>query len=380
MRERWWDGDQSVARGRPWIALDAVIAWLSASITVGASDVTAGLTDGPVAVRLAAILWFGSITLRRLAPVTCLWVGALGSALVGGVGYPLTNLSLSTALALALVVRTRPARAAAALSAVPLLVTVVSLVVNREAQLMLAYAGLTHLIAVIYGLVARAGTRTREEREDLGRRQAIDAERARLARDLHDAVGHAVTLMLTHAGAARLSLPAPEGPVHQSLTSIETAGRAAMADLDRILHLLDAPAEEAALRQRLDALAKGMPDQFPTILSQHRSPDGPRLPPAVAEVVYRTVQESLTNVVRHSTATKVEVIIDHRADRVRIDVHDNGGTRTMKDATAGDRRPGRGLAGMRSRVEDLDGTFEAGADPGGGWRVRADLPLTGATR
>jgi hypothetical protein len=103
VQQRWWRADDEVSRNLVWVAVDVSVALLSAGIAVGDSDSTASVESGPIAVRLAVVLWFLSISLRRFLPVTCLWGAGAATAVVAAAGQPLTNLSLATALALGLV-------------------------------------------------------------------------------------------------------------------------------------------------------------------------------------------------------------------------------------------------------------------------------------
>jgi signal transduction histidine kinase len=309
--------DESVARGWPRVATDVAVAILSASVAVGESDITASVDSGPLAVRVAAALWFFCISARRFAPVTCLWLASGATVAVALTDHPLTNVSLATALALAFVLRTRPLPAALALAALPTAAALAALTTDADGRRTWWLAVLVHLGAGLYGVSSRRAAHNRAELEALSRQHAVDAERARLARDLHDAVGHAVTLMLTYAGAARLSLPRGEGPVHTALSRIEESGRAAMADLDRVLQVLDPDGSTVpALDERLRALVR-----IPGVRVSLRfsgTDDGASLPGAVQEAVYRIVQEALTNVVRHSGATSAEVVVQQDSDHVRV--------------------------------------------------------------
>ncbi|SDU28134.1 Histidine kinase-, DNA gyrase B-, and HSP90-like ATPase [Jiangella alkaliphila] len=221
-------------------------------------------------------------------------------------------------------------------------------------------------------LVGRAG-RTRREAQDALRardsERAVAAERDRMARELHDAVGHAVTVMVTHAGAARLVLADDAPPVQEALARIEDVGRGAMTDLDRILGLLtDTYDLEATLR----ALVAGLPGH---VTAELRLPEAEvlrRLPPRTAETAGRVVQESLTNVVRHAGPAHAVVDVALTGRDLAVVVTDDG-------AGPATRWPGggRGLTGMKERVSGLGGSLDAGPADGGGWRVAATLPLEG---
>jgi signal transduction histidine kinase len=183
------------------------------------------------------------------------------------------------------------------------------------------------------------------------------AERNRLARDLHDSVGHALTVAVLQAGAAGQLLATDPAFVARALTAIEETGRAAMEDLDRVLGVLrdDLPAEPDGTRPDLGDLAA----------LAHRTgaglaTAGPILavPPALSQEAYRIVQEALTNALRHAGATPVSLDVKAAGTSLVVEVRNTLG--------------GRGLAGMRERVTLLGGDLTAGPD-GDQWRVRAEL-------
>ena len=371
VQQRWWAADDAVSRAPVWVAVDVGVALLSAGIAVGESDRTASMTSGPPAVRLAAAAWLVAICLRRFAPATCLSLAGAATVLAVVGGGPLTNLSLATALALGLVVRTRPPLTAALLAAVPTAAALAALATDPEGRRTWALAVLVHLAAAVWGTTSRRAARGRALLEQLSRERAVDAERARLALDLHDAVGHAVTVMLTYAGAARLSLPPGESPARTSLGLVEQAGRSAMQDLDRVLGVLRSGASsQAALEERLQALVR-VPGLETTLEISGDDPPGP-LPLRVQETVYRLVQESLTNVLRHSSGRAAHVAVHRTREQVQVTVSDPG----PSTATAPPPAPGgRGLLGMSARVDELGGTFTAGP-AGAGWTVHALLPAS----
>jgi signal transduction histidine kinase len=213
------------------------------------------------------------------------------------------------------------------------------------------------------------------------------ADRNRLARDLHDTIGHALTASLLQATAARRTLtPARGGPVQpdfarQALQHIETNTRAALAELDRVLTVLRAeddgrdPAPFAAptLADLEDLLAGLRDGGLPVALVVDGEVDD--VPPAVQEMAYRVVQEGTTNVLRHAGTplTVAQVLRDGDVLAVRV---------TNERASHLDSRPGpgggRGLAGLRERTAALGGTLVAEPTPAGGFELLVVLPLAGA--
>ncbi|MFI9557219.1 sensor histidine kinase [Nonomuraea endophytica] len=359
---RWWRPDRAIERGPWWVALDVAVAWASAGIAFGSSEYVASLTGGPLVSRVAVVVWFCAIGLRRLAPATALWAGAAATVTVMLAGEPVTNLSLASALPLTMIAQGRRPTVSVALSAVPVLAVV---------GVMAAHPQIV-LVAAVHAVAWGSGTagRTRKEREARLRRQAAEEraqrvradERALLAQELHDAVGHAVTLMATHAGAARLSLPDGPPQVTAALSRIEEAGRDAMADLDRVIGLLS---DRQSLAPGLRELVRGLPVEVELTLG----PGLDDLDPSLAETLRRVAQESLTNVIRHARASRAAVEVTRDEGQVRLVVADDGTAGTPAST-------GRGLAGMRGRVERVGGTLTAGpAAPEAGWRVVASVPL-----
>src|SRR5690349_3805921 len=205
--------DNRMSRSPGWIAVDVLMALVSSWIAVSDSTVTASVFHGPVVVRCAAASWFLAISLRRLGPVTALWVASIATVAVVAVQYPVTNLSVASVLALALVSQTHPRGQGAVLAVVPVLAVSGALFLQPEDGGTTAFtlSVALHAGAWLYGesrrlrLIAEENRRRLEiehlqSTEAARRRRDLLNERARLARELHDAVGHAVTVMVTHAG------------------------------------------------------------------------------------------------------------------------------------------------------------------------------------
>jgi signal transduction histidine kinase len=203
--------------------------------------------------------------------------------------------------------------------------------------------------------------------------RAVTEERARIARELHDVVAHAVSIMVVQAGAAEEMIRRDPDRARSALQTVQQAGRSAIEELSRMLELL---------RSDTDALAP-LPtlDRLPVLIEQARASgvdihlsqevSGP-LPPAVELCAYRVVQEAVTNAVKHARNARVNVRLRGTADAVEILVDDDGGSgpRTS-DGT------GHGLLGVRERVTLFGGRLESGPRPEGGFRVRAVVPLGG---
>jgi signal transduction histidine kinase len=205
-------------------------------------------------------------------------------------------------------------------------------------------------------------------------RAARLAERNRLARELHDSVGHALTVATLQAGAARELLDRDPEFARRALTAIEEAGRAAMDDLDHVLGLLREPGGGGVAPQRTladldrlvaDTRAAGLP------VDARCAGDLADLPAAVSREGYRIVQEGLTNAARYGRGP-VTLCLDVHADALELEL-DNAVSRPRR---ADPGRGGRGLDGMRERVLLLGGRLTVGPD-GDRWRIRVRLPFEG---
>jgi len=214
-----------------------------------------------------------------------------------------------------------------------------------------------------------------QQREQAARERALLLdERARIARELHDVVAHAVSVMVVQAGAARFALGADEDEVRERLLSVEDTGRAAVRDLRRLLELLRADDDET------DAGPQPGLAQVPVLVDQLQRAGLPvraeieaptQLPAALDVTAYRVVQEALTNVLRHSDAEWAVLRVTEDDDALVLEVTDGGPARP---ASVERLSTGHGLVGMRERVALFGGALEAGPQ-GSGWRVRGELPL-----
>jgi signal transduction histidine kinase len=214
--------------------------------------------------------------------------------------------------------------------------------------------------------------REREERA----LAAVTEERARIARELHDVVGHSVSVMTVQASAVRRLLRPEQQKEREALLVVERTGREALAEMRRMVGVLRRPEEAPALApqpslQYLEKLVEqareaGMPVEL-------RVEGDPRpLPAGVDLTAYRLVQEGLTNALKHARAERAQVLVRYSADDIEVTVSDDG-----RGAGSGD-GGGHGLVGMRERVAVYGGELEAGPRPEGGYRLRARLPVAQA--
>ena len=213
---------------------------------------------------------------------------------------------------------------------------------------------------------------TRHRREsEASRRAAVEEERLRIARELHDVVAHNVSVMAIQAGAARVS----GSSSREALQSIENTARETLAELNRLLGVLrkDAGAPDRSPQPGLDQLDGLLSSARESGLEASLKSTGEArpLPAAIDLSAYRIVQEAITNALKHSNATRLEVVVDHLPDALVLTISDNGTGATEKAGES----TGHGLIGMRERVELFGGELGAGSSSLGGFTVRARLPI-----
>jgi len=216
----------------------------------------------------------------------------------------------------------------------------------------------------------------------LRERSAADEERARIARELHDVVGHSISVMVLQAGAARLELTPSQTRAREQLEAVEQTGRAAMTEMRRMVGVMrpedgGAPLAAPPSIQQLEPLLLQMREARVDV-SLRVSGREHRLPPGLDLSAYRIVQEALTNVVRHAGAVPVVVEIAYDPDALRLEIRNDP---PAAPGRGNGRVPGggHGLLGMRERVALFGGSLDAGPVPDGGFAVRASLLLDGRT-
>jgi signal transduction histidine kinase len=212
-----------------------------------------------------------------------------------------------------------------------------------------------------------------EREREAAARLAVAEERARIARELHDVVAHALSVMVLQVGAVRHRLPGELREDADALRGVEQAGRSALGDMRRLLGAMrrDDEAPDLAPQPglgRLDALleqvrAAGLPVEL------HVAGEPVALPEPLDLSAYRIVQEGLTNALKHARARRAEVVIGYDPGELRIEVRDDG-----EGAPDGDGL-GHGLVGIGERVKIYGGDMSAAPAPGGGFVLSTRLPL-----
>jgi signal transduction histidine kinase len=240
---------------------------------------------------------------------------------------------------------------------------------------------LTFFTAIFGGtwLAGRAMQRRRGRERDLivereeQARVAVLEERTRIARELHDVVAHAISVIVLQARGARHALDADRDEARDAVDAIEETASQALREMRRLLGVLRAEGDEVALAPQpslahLDVLVTHVRDAgLPVDVRVEGSPR--ELAPAVDLSAYRIVQEALTNALKHAGPARARVVVRYGEDSVELEVADTG------SGAANGQGGGHGLAGMRERVALFGGQLESGPRGEGGFAVRARLPL-----
>jgi signal transduction histidine kinase len=217
-----------------------------------------------------------------------------------------------------------------------------------------------------------------ERERDAAARIAVAEERVRIARELHDIVAHAVSVMVLQVGAVRHKLPDARAEDSHALRGVEQVGRTALAEMRGLLAAMRRDGEEAELIPQpgldgLDALLEeigraGLPVQL------HVDGEPAALPRGIDLSAYRIVQEGLTNALKHARASNAEVTVRYRPDELHIEVRDNGEGSSTSNGL------GHGLVGVRERVKIYGGEMSAGSANGSGFILSTRLPLSADRR
>jgi signal transduction histidine kinase len=238
------------------------------------------------------------------------------------------------------------------------------------------------VMAVLFGelirsrrlLVERHEAEAAQLQRDAQRR--IAEERLQIARDVHDLLAHTISSMTVQAAVAADAIDRDGDAAREALASIRHAGRAAMQEMRATVSLLRSSQDGAAMAPaprlaRIPELVDVTREHGLAVDLVLDPPDRP-LPELVELTAYRIVQESLTNVARHADASRADVTVRVDGAVLTVEVHDDG-------CSAGPATPGFGLRGMAERVESIGGRLWHGVGDGGGWTVRATIPLAGSS-
>jgi signal transduction histidine kinase len=328
---------------------------------------------------------------RRRAPLQVVCLTGIGAVCTAAAGVPAGRMVPGLMIAAyAVTMYGHGRRRQAAGVAVAAAAALVALALNRHVPvfvvsalavvLAVTMAGLSGYAirtrrAYIAELTERAARLEREEGERA--RRAVAGERLRIARELHDVIGHAVSVIAIQAEAASRSLTADPAAVPGFLTAISATSRRSLAEMRRLLDILRPEETEQDELTPLPGLAE-LPDLIARVeaagvqVTLEQAGDLAGLPAGVGLAAFRIVQEALTNVLKHAGPAMARVSLSRDPAVLRLHISDNGSKPAKAPA------PGaHGLIGMRERVHVYGGTLHAGPCPEGGYAITAILPVPG---
>jgi len=214
-----------------------------------------------------------------------------------------------------------------------------------------------------------------ERERDAAARIAVAEERARIARELHDIVAHAVSVMVLQVGAVRHRLPDALAEDRDALRGVERAGRTALAEMRRLLAAMRPDGDDAEFLPQpgIDGLGSLLEEVGRAGLPVELHVDGEPfpLPRGIDLSAYRIVQEGLTNALKHARASNADVIVRYSSDELQLEVRDDGEGGSTNDGL------GHGLVGIRERVKIYGGEMTAATATEGGFILRTRLPFSG---
>ncbi len=371
--------------------LDAIIVCLAAAaaLTIVTHTGSTGTDDvGVVLPTVAVVVMTLALTLRRRAPFAIpagTWLSSATLSIVDGsliAGQaPLSIVGMIAAVLLGDLRDHRQAR------------TGLAVVVVSAATV--AYQDPTHTAGDLFfipglfaagwlvGFTLHSRTEQAEAAEERAARAewqrrnegrvAVAEERARIARELHDVVAHAVSVMVLQVGALRHRLPVEDWTSRETLRNVEEAGRDALTEMRRLLDAMRREGDplDLAPQPGLGGIAALLATVRAAGLDTdlHVHGEAVDLPPGLALSAYRITQEGLTNVIKHAHTHHAEVHLRYSTDSLELEVRDDGVGPTTTDSL------GHGLVGIRERVTLYGGSMTAGPTETGGFALRARLPL-----
>ncbi len=370
MNGTWWE---RLRRVNP-LVWDSILAALVASI-VGASVSSQDGVHGPVAWALVLVA-SAPLAVRRRAPLPVLGVvsgATIAFALVGNGGAGDTALALATYTVAAHEPWRRVATFGIPLAVVGALAS--QLAAQKHHNWIEVVVGLTFAVGlpILVGRIVFNRRRRLVLDRETAAREAVTLERTRIARELHDVVAHAMSVMIVQAGAARTVVERDPKAAHDAIAQVEETGRAGLAEMRRLIGVLtdDGQAGSTApmpglaqLDPLLDTVrSAGLPVEVV------RSGAARELPAGADLAAYRVIQESLTNALKHAGPASARVELEYAPDLLTIEVVDDGRGPPAEPGV------GHGLIGMRERVGMFGGSLRTSARPGGGFVVHAEIPV-----
>jgi len=351
----------------------AIAAGFTAAIAIGstpaATEQETTVTAGGYALIVVAGL--GTLGLRRAAPGWALAIAMVTVFSYLQLGYPFGPIQLCMVIGMFELARQRPLRISLPACGIATVVATASIISralgDAESPVLFGLAWTAWLVLPwSLGALVHVAVAARDRaRRDLMARAALE-ERMRIAGEVHDVVGHGLAVVAMQAGVALLVFDEQPDQARRSLEAIRTTSAESLAELRGMLDAVHSGQSEKDIPDLVDRVRAGG-------LSVELTADLDALDHDKGAIAYRVVQESLTNVVRHAGPTSAEVRITRQDNDLRLQVCDRGRGPAGNDE-------GRGLTGMRERVEAAGGRFESGRREGGGFQVVATLPLDGTNR
>ncbi len=360
--------------------IDALLAVGAAAFAVGAliNENASGSALPLIGLAVVAAL---SLIVRRKHAVPVLAVVLIARLLVAWVGENEMALSPAAALALYTLARHSDRRPVLIGSAVAGTVVAAGVALVGDDQIITEFLGeaAQMLLAVAVGDAVRNRERRLEDRIETEAVARVQAERLRIARDLHDVVAHGLSVIAVQSGVASHLLDRDLEQAREALDAINTAGRSSLEELRSMVGVLRADEGAELLPVPTD------PDDFSAAEAQAavagldlRISASGQFPPTASDAcvvaVHRIVQEALTNVARHAGAVSAELELDHAGDAVTLRVTNESSAELSDRTSQPDLQPGAGIIGMTERALSLGGSLEARPQPQGGFLVVAVLP------
>lgn len=376
---RWWRSRSELFRDIIGAAAFAIVAFLPFLANSGVALGELPHRQGGALALVLALAQVLPLAVRRRWPAVCFALVSTGFAVYQCLGYPnsFTSVGFILALYASGAYQRRFRRELVVVGTVAYIAVAIVLATRHSPERAIDYVTFYLVLACCWGAgaVLRARQLIEAERRRQDAEQAVAAERARIARELHDVVTHHVTAMVVQADAAQFLPEFARERVAGELSEIAATGRRALTELRYMLNLLD-----TARPDEQPTFAAG---QLPDLVEQARqagqpvdfAAEGSPVPftDAAELSAYRVVQESLTNALKHAPGQRTAVRISYDDDGVEIDVTTDGPLLVAFTA-------GRGLTGLRERVAQCGGSLAAGPNPGGGFRVHARVPARMPTR
>jgi signal transduction histidine kinase len=369
--------------------VDGLVVVLAGAVVFVGTHQAAPFTGGTRTLDLWAYALMaaavGSLAARRRWPLATLALTVALSVAYLAAGYPLGPIFVAPAIAMYSLAVRWPVRASLAALAVGFVALLAGHTpeylalgggellarVTGDAPWAAGWLGVPWAVGTLVGLGREQAMR---EREEEARRRAYE-ERLRVARDVHDVVGHGLAVINMQAGIALHVIGKRPDQAESALEAIKTTSKDALDELRATLAVFRQPDEAGAPRRptpgldQLESLTTDMADSglpVKLLVSGERA----RLPGAVDLAAYRIVQESLTNTLRHAGHATATVRVTYEADMLDLEITDDG----RGHDPHGNGQGGHGITGMRERAAAVGGTLEAGPGEDGGFRVHARLP------